>query len=302
MPFNVLILGAGQIAAGYDSPDSTEILTHAHAIIKHPDFNLLGFYDTNPLRAEEAALKWGVKTYDEPIKADVIVICTPDVYHLNSIHQAIALNPRFIVLEKPIADCFTNAEKIINVTKGLPVQINFTRRFVNEFQTLASSIKNYGSFITGTGLYGKGFIHNGSHMIDLLRLLLGEIKEIETLDEINDFFPDDGTKTAIIRLEQGGEFFIRGVNCNYYTIFELDLCFEKARVKILDSGWNIQIYETIQSEKYTGYINLSLKESIHTEMGNAMYNLYQNVFDNLTYRTQLLSAIEDTFTKVIYTE
>lgn len=41
----VVIIGAGNIAAGFDTPESKKILTHAHAVVVNPDFQLLGFYD-----------------------------------------------------------------------------------------------------------------------------------------------------------------------------------------------------------------------------------------------------------------
>ena len=43
--YKAVIIGAGNIAAGFDSPKSEKVLTHAHAILLHPDFELLGFYD-----------------------------------------------------------------------------------------------------------------------------------------------------------------------------------------------------------------------------------------------------------------
>ena len=64
---NVLIYGAGQIAAGYDAPRSPSILTHAYTVNKHDDFSLLGFYDINAEYAEKAAGKWGGKAYIKPV-------------------------------------------------------------------------------------------------------------------------------------------------------------------------------------------------------------------------------------------
>ena len=300
MPFDVIVMGAGQIASGYDLPYSNAILTHAHAVIEHSGFNLLGFYDADIKKAEDAARKWNASVYEKPVSTDVIVICTPDACHLNSIRQAIDLGPKMIVLEKPLANTLGDTKKIIELTKSIPVQVNFTRRFVREFQELSVEVKNYGAFLTGAGLYGKGFIHNGSHMVDLLRMLLGEISIIRVINETFDFFPDDATKTTIISFEQGGEFFMRGLDCRHYTVFELELCFEKGRIKVLDSGQRIQVESVMPSDKYSGYINLSFREEIHTEIDKAMGNLYRNAYDFLMSKAGLLSPIETVFTESIY--
>jgi hypothetical protein len=300
MPFSILIYGAGQMAAGYDNPSSTEILTHAHALHKNDDFQFLGFYDLNMQKAEEAARKWGVKAYPMPVNADIIVICTPDKFHLESTLQAFYLKPKMIILEKPIARDLTDAKKLIELSNKIPIQVNFTRRFVKEFQDLAYKIKEYGNFIIGNGLYGKGFIHNGSHMIDLLRFLIGDIKEVEFLNEIFDFYPDDPTKTTKISFNNGGEFFMHGFDCIKYTLFELDLCFEKARIKILEGGYKIQYYSTKESDKFTGYVYLNLESEIDTQMDHALLNLYKNTYDYLSTGETIILPVQKAFTQALY--
>ena len=55
--YNVLIVGAGDIGSGFDNPNSTEVLTHAHAFVKHEGFNLIGFVEPNKGVALNAAKK-----------------------------------------------------------------------------------------------------------------------------------------------------------------------------------------------------------------------------------------------------
>ena len=61
--YNVLIVGAGDIGSGYDNPNSIEVLTHAHAFVKHDGFNLIGFVETNNGVALNAAKKWSTSTF-----------------------------------------------------------------------------------------------------------------------------------------------------------------------------------------------------------------------------------------------
>ena len=57
--YKALIIGAGQIAGGYDNPNDKSILTHAHAYSNNSNVELLGFYDVNYEAAEKMAEKWG---------------------------------------------------------------------------------------------------------------------------------------------------------------------------------------------------------------------------------------------------
>jgi predicted dehydrogenase len=275
MSFTVSILGAGQIAAGYDNPASKAILTHAHAIAQNKNFKLLGFCDTNFKQAELAAEKWKTKALNHLIPSDVIVICTPDEWHLDSIKQALSLKPRLIILEKPIARTLKDAKKIIALTKNIPVQVNFSRRFIPEFQTLAKDISNYGNFLTGSGYYGKGFIHNGSHMLDLLSFLGIKSNTIKTLNKFSDFYRDDPTRTVKI-----GNFYMQGIDCNTCSIFELDLFFERKRVRITESGAKI-------NDKNT-QINFALKY------------LYKNIYDFLVKKEPLIAPINKVFNRFLY--
>ena len=296
--FDVMIMGAGRIASGFDNPNTEAVLTHAHAVTAHAGFRLQGFTDIDMKKAEEAAHKWQTKALAAPVKADVIVICSPDESHLENVIQAVGLQPKLIVLEKPIADNLESAEKIMAITKDIPVQVNFTRRFVPEIKALQS--QDYGKFITGTGLYGKGYVHNGSHMIDLLRMILGKIKSVDVIRQIFDFFPNDSTKTAIITFENGGEFMMRGLDCRFYTVFEAELCFENARVKVSNGGERIQIEKKMTSRKFPEHSILIPAEDITTGIDKAIYGLYENVYEFLTGKTALLSPLETAFTKAVY--
>jgi len=295
-----VIIGAGQVAAWYDSPESKVIHSHAHAVIKNPALNLLGFYDIDSNRAMESAKKWGVQAFNYIPAADIFVICTPDEFHKESVQQVVGFSPKMIVLEKPIARKFTDVERILELTKGIPVQVNFSRRFVPEFQKLSLELKECGEYLTGSGLYGKGFIHNGSHMIDLLRQFVGEIASFKFLDEINDFYTDDTTKTAILNFTNGGMFFVQGVDCRLYTVFEMDLCFEQARVQIIEGGDIIKIYKPESSKKYIGYEMLSIKSEVYTKRDMAMVHLYENVYEYLSCGTALLSPLEGAIEKGMY--
>src|SRR5574344_97069 len=294
--YNALIVGAGQIAGGYDSKESTDIFTHAHAYINNSNINLLGFYDIDYTKSQKKAEKWDTKAIkslkDINSNIDIISICTPDNTHLEMIKKTLEFAPQIIFLEKPISNNINDFNKIKKISETTPILIDYTRRFIKEFQELAVKIKNeeFGAYQTGSGYYGKGFYHNGSHMKDLLTLLLGKILSINPISQINDYSDKDLTQTAILNFDRGN-FFMQGTNSNEFEIFEIDLIFTKARIKILDGGGVIQIYEIKSNEQFTGYKNLYLAKKYPTEINLAMINAVKNIIDYLDNKSKLISPI-----------
>ena len=304
--FNALVIGAGKIGSEFDSINDINILTHAHAYIKHNNFNLLGFYDINSEKAKIASEKWNCKYFknisDIAEKIDVISICTPDCIHLESIKLIENLSPKLIFLEKPIANNLKHIESILDVSKKMPIAVNYSRRFSKEFQVIAEKIKKnkFGSFLNGCGYYGKGFIHNGSHMIDILRLLIGEIKFIEKISEINDFYEDDPSKNANVFFDKNIKFLMTAVDCKYVSIFELDLFFEKARIKIIDSGLKIEIYKINDDKFFDGYKKFERTEEILTDLNISMLNAVNNISLFLSGKEELLCDIKDGYEAIKY--
>lgn len=293
--YKTLIIGAGQIAGGYDNPADEMILSHAHAFINNPNTKLLGFYDINFEQAQTMAQKWSVDAFHslkEIDSVDIISICTPDFCHLQSVKAALNLNPQIIILEKPVSNNQKDATEIFALSKKTPMMVNFTRRYVKEFQDLANQIKSgyFGEFKTGTGYYGKGYIHIGSHMRNLLELLLGKIIDVQRIDNgFCDYTKDDLTLNVILKFPQS--FYMQAMPCYDYNIFEIDLMFEKGRIRISELGNKIEIFKPQESKIQKDYIILELEKTYSTEMKFAMKNAVKNVVNYLNGVEELISPI-----------
>ena len=291
--YKALILGAGTIAGGYDNPTDNAILTHAHAYIDNPEIELLGFYDVNYEQAQKMAQKWDVKAFAEPINADIISVCVPDEFHTKMVLEAEKLNPKIIFLEKPVCRNLSEIETLNKVK--IPIAVNYSRSYTKSFRELAKRIKEneFGKYESGCGYYGKGFIHNGSHMVNLLNLLLGKIVNIKFDGGIKDFYEDDISKYAKISFENGGYFVMNPVDCRDYTIFEMDLIFNGARIKISNLGYKIEIFKAQENAKHIGHKMLELTEEIKTDMDFAMQNAIQNIADYLGKKDNIFCTLKD---------
>ncbi|WP_196008109.1 Gfo/Idh/MocA family protein [Clostridium tyrobutyricum] len=301
--FNVLIIGAGNIGAFFDTPYSENILTHAHAFSKMECFNLLGFVDISKENGEEAAELWNVKYFSSieeafnKYKIDVVSVCVPDDYHYSVLKKISNFPLKLVFSEKPLAKSMKEAEEIIKTykKKNIKCLINYSRRFVFEFEILKDKVASceYGKFIFGSGYYGKGTLHNGSHLIDFLRYTIGEIKDFKPIDYNFDFYKDDPSVSTILCFKNGGNFVMQNIPCNNYTIFELELLFQNKRIRIVNSGFKIEEYNVLDSKIFNGYKNLSKEKEYKTELNMAMLNAVKNIYNNLTYNEKLKCTLDD---------
>lgn len=304
--FNVLIIGAGSIGAFFDKPTSQNILSHAHAFTSMKQYRLLGFIDVDKQKAQKAAELWNCQTFytiEEAFKVntiDIVCIATPDNTHYELLKNISRYKVKLVFSEKPLAIDILEANNIREIykTKGIPLMVNYSRRFVPEFNQLRLNIKNglYGKFITGMGYYGKGILHNGSHMIDLLRFLLGEIENTTLIDSVSDYSDIDPSVSGIIMLADKKRFYMQNINHHLYTIFELDFLFEKKRIRIVDSGFIIEEYSIEKNELFVDYKNItSLKKTIKTKLGRSMYYAANNIYNYLKKTEKLQSPIDEAY-------
>ena len=282
------IIGAGKIGAFFDSPKDSHILTHAHAFKRNKKFHLVGFVDVDLKKADEAVKTWGGKAFSNISEAfrtikciDIAVVSSPDETHARVIEELSQYPLKLIFLEKPLAKTLDEARNIVDLctSKHLPVLINYSRRFVKEFQESRERIKTgtYGDYLTGMAYYGKGVLHNGSHIIDLVLYLIGEIERGVCLEKIHDCYDDDPSVSAQLKLDNNREFFLQAVDARIVTVCELDIIFEKARIKITDSDFKIQEFEIADSQIFEGYKIFKPIRSIVTSQNRALEQAVKNI-------------------------
>lgn len=295
--YSVAIIGAGNIAAGFDSFSTNKILTHAHAVSVSEVFGLKGFYDLDKKKAEYAAKKWGTRAYDAleelVVDADVCVCCVPDRYHSSVIEELIKYNPRIIITEKPLASTLEEAIKIQEYcSTSCPIAVNYSRRYISDFQRLKQEIGEYDRLIKGVGYYGKGTFHNGSHLVDLLQFFFGKVDYVKKTGIAIHDLENDPTCDAVLGWNNKN-IYILGVDSRAITVFEIDLLFENARIRILDGGQRIEKYIRNESEDYEGYYVYNLSDVTKVDYSQALTGLYSNVYNHLNGVEELLCGLSE---------
>ena len=262
------IIGCGMIAGGYDNTDDSKIRTHAKAYINSPNCTLVGVSDYNENIASDFSKKWSVPFYSndpnellKQTRPDILSICTPTESHEEIFNLACSMGIKNIWLEKPAAQSIDAVRRMEALAKksDTNVWINYFRRYDPGFHMVKSRIKELGKIRNVQAVYTKGTRHNGSHILDIILWLFGEVTYVRVKEVLNDSHYESISaqlKTDVANIE------LVALDYNAYELFELDILADKGRIRIIDGGQNISFESVVKDKYYKGYKNLSV-EKVH---------------------------------------
>lgn len=214
MTSRVVLVGLGAIGMGYDLAldDDSAVLTHARAFSRHPAFELAAGVDPDPERC-----RLFTQRYDRPAYATVaealelhppqlIVIATPTYTHANVLREVVRFPElRAILCEKPLAHSPIDALEMraLCAANKIELVVNFMRRSDPGVREVTRRIERQmiETPVKGVAWYTRGFLHNGAHIVNMLELWLGPVRDFTLIDAgrrhaENDAEPD-------VRLEFG---------------------------------------------------------------------------------------------------
>lgn len=273
---NVAILGCGLIGTQWDaaaqSPDFS--LTHAAGFTRNPACRLAAVCDQDLHKADQAALRWGGKAYDDPQqlfaqeRIDLAVVATSSAARWAVIEPALAARVRVLVIEKPLATTLTESRKLCAAitNSGTRSLVNFSRHWDPSMRRLAESIKagEFGRIQRLVGSYGKGITNNGSHMIDLAALLCAAIpvrarclgSPLPASEADWSGGKDRALDAQIVFVDdQGAEFYLNmlGTDQNAFTCFELRVIGTRRVSDLTLGGRRITQSSVTADPHYAGY-------------------------------------------------
>lgn len=299
--YKAVIIGAGKIAAQFDSPKSKSVLTHAHAFKLNSRTELAGFFDINRFKAKAAGKKWDCPVFGsleemfKKVSPDIVSICTPDKDHFSVLMKISKYKPRLVICEKPIVASLKEGEIISK--KSYKILVNYSRRFDETMQKLKQEIdrKQYGKILCSSGIYNKGLKHSGSHMVDLCRFLFGEVEEVKPSYNFRDYTISDKSVGGFLRFKKCPQFYLMIADARKYEIFELDIVFEKARIRLyeINTGVKISWQNVKKNNEYKDYKKLGEPKILETKTKQVMFNLIDNAVKYLDGKEPLRCGVKD---------
>jgi len=243
---SVAIIGAGDIAGGYDrrrADHALGIYTHAGAYRESGQFSLKMVFDVNARRARDFAHYWRIERTCENLdeicaaRHDVVSVCTPDDTHYGIIKRLLQSRCcTAIFSEKPLAADFSRVEELASLAEdaGVRLVVNHQRRHDPVHRQIRDRIQQgREKVLSASAHYMKGLRHIGVTMVNTLTYLCGYPQAVLTFNrvlnpEINEHSFEfvlyyDGF-TAAVKTTDAERF-----QYNYH-IFEIDLLFADGRV------------------------------------------------------------------------
>lgn len=268
----VLIVGCGGIAGGLDAarPDDALPRTHAPAYLRAGEFRLAACVEPDVEQRAAFMARWGVErgfaTMAEAAAAgpfDVISICSPTRTHAPDLDAALALSPRAIFAEKPLTDSLAESQRLVGAAKaaGIELAVNHTRRWAPDVRELAEGLRTgrFGRVLGGTACYTKGVRNNGTHLFDLLHMLLGPVRLVAAGQARTDHWPDDPSVPCL--LEAGGvPVAVTVGDARAFSLFELALVTETGMLAMEDGGLSWRARPVVDSPHFPGYRTLAAGE------------------------------------------
>ncbi len=265
---NVLIVGCGAIAGGYDAsrPDDAPPRTHAAAYRQAGGFNLVACVDPDEGRRAGFQKRWGVShavgsmaEAAEFAPYDIVSLCSPTALHAPHFHAALALRPRLIFAEKPLTPDIAASRSLISAAAdaGVAVAVNHTRRWAPDVRQLCDEIAagRWGAVRSASGVYTKGVLNNGSHMFDLLAMLLGPLSVVSAGRPVFDHWPDDPSIPCLLAAGDVPVTLNIG-NAADFSLFELELATEAGVVRMEEGGLSWRRRLAVDSPHFVGYRTL----------------------------------------------
>ena len=138
---NLKTRGIGVLGAGHLGK------IHIKCILESSKFDLLGFYDPDPVVSAEVIEKFGLKRFnsaEELIDACPMVdIVTPTISHFENASKALRKS-KHVFIEKPLTSTPSEARKLIELAKeaNVKVQVGHVERFNPAFLAASNYLEN----------------------------------------------------------------------------------------------------------------------------------------------------------------
>ena len=312
MRYKTALIGFGRIAASYaDDPSivrSHSYATHAQVLRDHPAFDWVAVVDPSVDAREAASSRWGVSVavpslaeLPNAASIEIAVIAAPPEARAGLLGQLPCL--RAVLVEKPLGVDLAAANSFVDACneRGIVGAVNFPRRYDSEIVHLAKGglLQSIGKPQAVFGTYGNGMRNNGSHLVDLVRMLLGPVVDAHALVSGRRFVEGpimgDSNFSFTLLLRNELTVVIQPLAFSAYREVGLDIWGEMGRIQLLHESLTLLTTPIADNRQLTGASELLHEASVrrHTELGRALYQTYDNLATSLNCKADLLCSLEE---------
>jgi len=293
MRYKAAIIGTGKVAGLLDRPKKgNKIDSHAQAYSKTKGIDLVAACDTNATSLRKFSQRWKVKNKYKRAKdllaenkVDVISLCTPAATHspLAKFILEHKNSPRILLVEKPLC---LNKKELIAIDKilaktGSKLIVNHKYRFNRGLLKVASMISKgvFGNILEIKTVYYGGFLNNGVHVIDTLRMLTDSELEAKTVRVGAKGRSTDACLDAklLVKRYPSAEVSLESVDEKYYQLYEIEIRCQKGRIRIMDFARDICIDKVSLNSIGTKELKFVNRISEINEVSSLSLSLFEEI-------------------------
>ncbi len=208
------------------------------------------------------------------VKPELVIISTWTESHAEIGISAAGSGARVIVCEKPVAPDLAQAGSLLKACdrRSVKLIVNHERRYDPRYIKVKEMIDSgrigavktvHASILTG-GYRGRSdiregggpLLHDGTHMVDIIRFLFGEISTVSgAISRESRAAGFEDRAAAWLRTEGGIDIFLEAGGSRRYFVFELSISGTEGKI-VIGNGYQ-HLYMNAKSKFYTGFNDLT---------------------------------------------
>jgi len=306
--FRTALVGVGRVGATYAEDPKTRqhycYASHAEVLVQHPAFVWEAAVDSDASALRKAQTRWGFAHGATSItdlllryQPDVLVLATPPAAYASTV--AACPNLKAVLCEKPLGATLAEAQAFLDLCdqRRILVQVNFWRRCDRLYRRLAAGELEalIGTPRVISGIYGNGLNNNGSHLVDLCRMLIGEIVSVHAFgpalraDKLS--LAGDFDVACALHFASGAAAALQPIDFRHYREVGLDIWGESGRLELLNEGLTAGLSRRLPHRALTGAAEIAVDapQSLTPTVGEALFQVYENLAAALQGQDELWS-------------
>lgn len=302
-----ILIGAGKVGAGYAlDPVMARyypFASHAQVLAAHPQLEWGAAVDPSDDALATLREHWQVPRTGRSIELacgswqpELAVLATPPSERLRAIDVLPSL--RAVIVEKPLGTTLQAATAFIDACRerGVLVQVNLQRRADDRLREVAARLSDLiGVPQAVFGVYGNGLRNNGTHMIDLCRMLFGDVARASAVAAV--MVPANGPIRGDIHVpfrlehENGVAVQFSPLDFRHYRENGIDIWGTTARLSILQEGLYLARSSRRPNRAQSNEHEMAsdVAEALESTVGHAFYRMYDNLIAAMRGEEDLVS-------------
>lgn len=262
--YRAVLVGLGNIAWKFGSEDNGSSLSHAAAITRNPQMQLVAGCSPDCSDREAFKQAYGLPVFSRveemlsETKPDLVSICSPTADHYLQVRECLRKRIPMIWLEKPPAETAGQLEELIELQEEEDgysrISVNFQRRYMDSYHHLRQALvkRRIGVARLVEIRYSRGLLTNGSHLLDMLFFVMGETDYELLWIERNG---DKENPSFSLRLGNGCMVIVSGMQLPYHNI-DFSVTCDGGRISILHNDMTPKVESCVEHELFPGFYRL----------------------------------------------